>query len=71
MSLRVGVVGAGGRMGKVVCQAVAAEADLSLVAAIDPSYAGIDIGEVAGVETGRFSVSPNNEALLSVGSPLM
>jgi 4-hydroxy-tetrahydrodipicolinate reductase len=52
-------------MGKVVCQAVAAEADLLLVAAIDPSYAGIDIGEVAGVETGRFSVSPNNEALLS------
>lgn len=52
-------------MGKTVCQAVAAESDLSLVAAIDPSYAGIDIGEVAGVETGRFSVDRQIDALLS------
>ncbi|MDH4363086.1 MAG: 4-hydroxy-tetrahydrodipicolinate reductase [Acidimicrobiia bacterium] len=67
MSLRVGVMGAGGRMGKVVCQAVAAEPDLSLVAGIDPSYAGIDIGEVAGVETGHFAVSRTNDALLQAG----
>jgi len=51
-------------MGQSVCHAVAAESDLSLVAAIDPSYAGIDIGEVAGVESGKFDVAPSVEALL-------
>ena len=67
MTLRVGVIGAGGRMGQVVCQAVSAEADLSLVAAVDPSYAGIDIGEVAGVAGAKFDVAPDNQALLSAG----
>lgn len=65
MTVRVGVIGAGGRMGQVVCRAVSAEADLSLVAAVDPSYAGIDIGEVAGVAEAKFDVAPDNQALLS------
>ena len=38
--IRVGVVGAGGRMGATVCEAVAAAADLTLVAAVDPSAIG-------------------------------
>jgi 4-hydroxy-tetrahydrodipicolinate reductase len=38
--LRVGVFGAGGRMGKAVCAAVNADPDLQLVAAVDPAYAG-------------------------------
>lgn len=38
--IRVGVVGAAGRMGGEVCRAVAADADLQLVAAVDPSHAG-------------------------------
>lgn len=38
--LRVAVLGAGGRMGSTVCEAVAAAADLELVAAVDPSHAG-------------------------------
>jgi 4-hydroxy-tetrahydrodipicolinate reductase len=37
---KVGVVGAGGRMGREVCLAVAAAPDLDLVAAIDPGYDG-------------------------------
>ena len=37
--IRVGVVGAAGRMGREVCRAVAADADLELVAAVDPSHA--------------------------------
>jgi 4-hydroxy-tetrahydrodipicolinate reductase len=40
---KVGVVGAGGRMGQEVCRAVAAAADLELVAAIDPGHVGLDI----------------------------
>jgi 4-hydroxy-tetrahydrodipicolinate reductase len=38
--LRVAVLGAGGRMGATVCEAVSADADLGLVAAVDPGRAG-------------------------------
>lgn len=38
--IRVGVFGAGGRMGAAVCDAVNADADLELVAAVDPAGAG-------------------------------
>ena len=40
--IRVGVLGAAGRMGREVCRAVAAADDLELVAAVDPSNAGLD-----------------------------
>jgi 4-hydroxy-tetrahydrodipicolinate reductase len=38
--IRVGVNGAGGRMGATVCSAVAGDPELSLVAGVDPSAAG-------------------------------
>ena len=38
--IRVGVIGAAGRMGRRSAARVAADADLELVAAIDPSHAG-------------------------------
>jgi 4-hydroxy-tetrahydrodipicolinate reductase len=41
---RVGVVGAGGRMGQEVCRAVSTAADMELVAAIDPAHLGEDAG---------------------------
>ena len=37
---KVGVVGAGGRMGREVCRAVSAAADLELVVAVDPGHDG-------------------------------
>ena len=40
MTIRVGVFGAGGRMGTTVCDAVDADAGLELVAAVDPSAVG-------------------------------
>ena len=40
MTIRVGVFGAGGRMGATVCAAVAADGELELVAAVDPHHAG-------------------------------
>jgi 4-hydroxy-tetrahydrodipicolinate reductase len=49
---RVGVVGAGGRMGQEVCRAVSAAPDTELVAAVDPGHVGRDacgrtiVGEV-------------------------
>lgn len=38
--IRVGVFGAGGRMGGTVCAAVADAPDMELVAAVDPAHAG-------------------------------
>lgn len=49
--MRVGVVGAAGRMGREVCRAVAASDDLTLVAAVDPSASGRRLAELIGVET--------------------
>lgn len=45
--IRVGVNGAGGRMGQAVCEAVLAASELELVAAVDPAAAG---GSVGGIE---------------------
>ena len=50
--VRVGVVGAGGRMGQEVCRAVSEAPDMELVAAVDPAHVGKDahgkliVGEV-------------------------
>ena len=41
--MRVGVSGAGGRMGATVCQAVTIDPDLELVAAVDPRAAGATV----------------------------
>ena len=41
--LKVGVVGAGGRMGQEVCRTVMAAPDLELVAAVDPSQIGLEV----------------------------
>jgi len=45
--IRVGVVGGGGRMGAAVCQAVAADPALQLVAAVDPHAVGQQIAGIA------------------------
>lgn len=45
--IRVGVFGAGGRMGSAVCDAVVADPDLELVAAVDPAAAGSAMHGVA------------------------
>jgi 4-hydroxy-tetrahydrodipicolinate reductase len=37
-------------MGSTVCQAVAADPDLELVAAVDPHHAGLDLRQVTGVD---------------------
>jgi 4-hydroxy-tetrahydrodipicolinate reductase len=47
--VRVGVIGAGGRLGTVACRAVAAAGDLELAAAVQPSAAGRPLDELVGV----------------------
>ncbi len=63
MTIRVGVFGAGGRMGSTVCQAVVEEPDLQLVAAVDPLHAGIDLRGVTGAGLPGLQVSPDVESL--------
>lgn len=62
--IRVGVFGAGGRMGTAVCHAVNDDPDLELVAAVDPHYAGIDICEVTGIDGCTFEVSADASSFL-------
>ena len=45
--IKVGVFGAGGRMGATVCDAVAADPALQLVAAVDPAAAGQSVHGIA------------------------
>ena len=47
--LQVGVFGAGGRMGATVCEAVADDPDLKLVAAVDPNQVGAAAGGAVAV----------------------
>ncbi|MEO8292470.1 MAG: 4-hydroxy-tetrahydrodipicolinate reductase [Actinomycetota bacterium] len=46
--IRVGVIGACGRMGQMVCRAVSDDPELVLVAAIDRSHVGESIGSTIG-----------------------
>ncbi|MEX2550117.1 MAG: 4-hydroxy-tetrahydrodipicolinate reductase [Nitriliruptoraceae bacterium] len=66
MSVRVGVVGAAGRMGAEVCRAVSAASDVTLVAAVDPSATGLTLGQVAGLtgEDAAIEVADHLDALL-------
>jgi 4-hydroxy-tetrahydrodipicolinate reductase len=43
VAIRVGVFGAGGRMGSTVCAAIASDRDTELVAAVDPHHEGLDL----------------------------
>jgi 4-hydroxy-tetrahydrodipicolinate reductase len=57
--IRVGVFGAGGRMGLTVCRAVVDAPDMQLVAAVDPNRGGVPLREL-GVEGSDLAVA--NEA---------
>ena len=58
--IRVGVFGAGGRMGTTVCDAVRDAPDLELVAAIDPVHAG--------EESGGLTLAATADALTAAGA---
>ncbi len=67
---RVGVFGAAGRMGRTVCEAVATDPDLELVAAVDPLHAGIDLRRVAGVDS-DLQVASASDALITSGAEVV
>jgi len=62
--IRVGVIGAAGRMGQMVCRTVAEEPDLALVAAIDRSKVGQSIGSLIGHPTLDVPISDELDRLL-------
>ena len=61
--LRIGVVGAGGRMGRTVCTAVLGADDMELVCAIDPAAAGQDLTELLEGPSPDLAVSGGIDAL--------
>jgi len=63
MTLRVGVFGAGGKMGSTVCRAVDSDPELELVAAVDPQHAGLAMRQVTGCEQ-SFQVAADGQAFL-------
>lgn len=62
--IRVGVIGACGKMGRMVCGAVADDPDLALVAAIDRAHVGENIGPMCGHPELKIPVSDELETLL-------
>ncbi|MET0894250.1 MAG: 4-hydroxy-tetrahydrodipicolinate reductase [Acidimicrobiia bacterium] len=65
--IRVGVLGAGGRMGVTVCQAVVDDPGMELVAAVDPQQVGIDLRQL-GVNGASLNVTRHADALLDAGA---
>ncbi|MGH2719794.1 MAG: 4-hydroxy-tetrahydrodipicolinate reductase [Actinomycetota bacterium] len=66
--IRVGVFGAGGRMGAEVCRAVAGAEDMDLVAAIDPAVAGRPVAEVGGVAGCDLTITGDSASLAVAGA---
>jgi 4-hydroxy-tetrahydrodipicolinate reductase len=71
--IRVGVVGATGRMGREVCQAVAADPDLALVAAVSRSAPGRTLAEIAGIEgdAGAVRLADRLDALVDAAADVL
>jgi 4-hydroxy-tetrahydrodipicolinate reductase len=63
MTIRVGVFGAAGRMGSMVCQTVADDPELTLVGAVDPHHSGLDLGQACGVDVPGLTVDPDPTAM--------
>ena len=64
MVIRVGVVGARGRMGATVCEAVAADADLALVGAVD-------VGATPAATVAGVAVSPDLDSLRAASAEVV
>ncbi len=71
--IRVGVVGATGRMGREVCRAVAADPDLTLVAAVSRSEPGRSLADAIGLdgEAGEVVLADRLEVLAEAGADVL
>jgi len=72
--MRVGVFGAAGRMGATVCRAVADDADLELVAAVDPHHEGLDLRQIAATDVAACAglrVASSARAMVEAGADVV
>ncbi len=70
MVIRVGVLGAAGRMGTTVCRAVHHDPELELVGAVDPARAGAPLAEVGGPDAG-LTVESDVAALVDAAAAVV
>ena len=54
-----------------MCQAVAADRDLELVAAVDPHHAGLDLSAVAGPTVGDLQIAHDADSLAAAGAQVV
>lgn len=69
--MKVGVCGAGGRMGREVCRAIAAEDDLELACAVDPAFSGRDLSELVPEITPGLTIAAGVEAMSGAAVEVM
>jgi 4-hydroxy-tetrahydrodipicolinate reductase len=65
---RVAVLGAAGRMGRTVCNAVAEDGELELVAAVDPGASGSALQAVAGLASPGLTVAGEIDEIERAGA---
>jgi 4-hydroxy-tetrahydrodipicolinate reductase len=65
--IRVGVIGATGRVGAEVCRAVHADADMDLVAGISRSKAGEKASEALGLQSSEVVLAENLDSFIEGG----
>ncbi|HEX2266684.1 MAG TPA: 4-hydroxy-tetrahydrodipicolinate reductase [Actinomycetota bacterium] len=68
---RVGVLGAAGRMGRLVCRAIAEDPELVLAAAVNPSFGGEHLGVMIGHPEIDVRISDDRETLLQAESEVV
>jgi 4-hydroxy-tetrahydrodipicolinate reductase len=69
--IRVGVVGATGRMGREVCRAVAADPELELVAAVSRSAAGQRVADALGIDGSEVVLTGTLPSLLDARTEVL
>ena len=69
--IRVGVLGAAGRMGQLVCRAIADDSDLALVAAIDPAGGGQPVGSLIGHPENDVTISDELDTVLQAEAEVL
>ncbi|WP_298334824.1 4-hydroxy-tetrahydrodipicolinate reductase [Ferrimicrobium sp.] len=63
--MRIGVLGAGGKVGSSVCRVILEDPEYELVAAVDPKLAGIDLGQMLGRQAAGLIARRDVEALIA------
>ena len=69
--MRVGVVGAGGNMGREACRTLSGQPDIELVAAVDPAHGGTVVHRLIGTGSSEVVVSTHLGALEEAGTEVV